>query len=596
MKGSKGLAVFGGVIIVAALIAGAVLDEPAVGTALATTSGIAIPAPAPGTEAEVADAAMRSEVAAVRALLKDGADVNAAQGDGMTALHWSALNGQSDLAEMLLHAGASVRAVTRLGDYTPLHLASRAGNASVVQLLVDGGGDVTARTSSGGATPLHFAAASASVEAVAALVESGAPVDIRESARGQTPLMFAAAYNHVDVIGALLELGSDVALTTAVVDITTLDADRRADRQQRNLRMEALRSLSVEVGGTQPPRPSPGPPAEPDPTEPLSYADLVGTHGGMTALLHAAREGHVEAVHALLEGGADINQVSAGDGTSPMLIAMINGHFDMGLDLLGRGADPNLASDAGTTPLYAAINAHWAPKSRYPQQHAYAQQQAVYLDVMQALLDAEADPNARLTRHLWFMSYNFDLLQVDTKGATAFWRAAYATDVEAMRLLVAHGADPDVPTQAVPARRFRRNRDTRDYSGLPPVPLGGPAVYPLHAASGVGYGLGYAANSHRHVPDGWVPAARFLIEELGADVNVRDHNGYTPLHHAAARGDTALINYLVGQGAHVRVVSRRGQTTADMANGPVQRTQPFPDAVALLESLGAINNQNCVSC
>ena len=119
---------------------------------------------------------------------------------------------------------------------------------------------------------------------------------------------------------------------------------------------------------------------------------------------------------------------------------------------------------------------------------------------------------------------------------------------------------------------------------------------PLHAASGVGYGLGYAANSHRHVPDGWVPAARHLIEGLGADVNARDHNGYTALHHAAARGDTALIHYLVSQGANVRVVSRRGQTTADMANGPVQRTQPFPEAVALLESLGSVNNHTCVSC
>ena len=100
---------------------------------------------------------------------------------------------------------------------------------------------------------------------------------------------------------------------------------------------------------------------------------------------------------------------------------------------------------------------------------------------------------------------------------------------------------------------------------------------PIHAASGVGYGLGFAGNTHRHVPDGWLPAVKFLVEELGADVNARDHNGYTPLHHAASRGDNELIRYLVSKGADVKAVSRSGQTTVDMANGPVQRVQPFPE-------------------
>ena len=131
---------------------------------------------------------------------------------------------------------------------------------------------------------------------------------------------------------------------------------------------------------------------------------------------------------------------------------------------------------------------------------------------------------------------------------------------------------------------------------MPPVAVGGPAVFPIHAASGVGYGQGYAGNSHRHVPDGWLAAVKYLVEEHDADVNARDVNGYSPLHHAAARGDNELIRYLVEKGADVTVVSRRGQTTVDMANGPVQRIQPFPDTIALLESLGAINNHNCVSC
>jgi ankyrin repeat protein len=121
-------------------------------------------------------------------------------------------------------------------------------------------------------------------------------------------------------------------------------------------------------------------------------------------------------------------------------------------------------------------------------------------------------------------------------------------------------------------------------------------VYPIHAASGVGYGEGYAANSHRHAPDGWIPAVKYLVEELGTDVNARDHNGYNPLHHAAARGDNELIQYLMAKGADVKAVSRRGQTTADMANGPVQRIPPFLETVALLEQLGSKNNHKCKSC
>ena len=165
-----------------------------------------------------------------------------------------------------------------------------------------------------------------------------------------------------------------------------------------------------------------------------------------------------------------------------------------------------------------------------------------------------------------------------------------------MRLLVAYGAEPGLATEK-PPQRFRREQDRdMDPSGLPLVPVGGPAVYPIHAASGAGYGQGFAANAHRYVPDGWLPAVRYLVEEVGADVNSRDVDGYTAVHHAAARGDNELILYLVGQGADVTAVNRSGQTTADMANGPVQRIQPFPETLALLMGLGAINNGNCVSC
>ena len=335
------------------------------------------------------------------------------------------------------------------------------------------------------------------------------------------------------------------------------------------------------------------------PSSRFSHAQLVGGYGGLAPLHLAARDGHVATAMALVESGADIDQRSGGDGSTPLLIATINGHFDLAMGLFEAGADPNLASDANATPLYTTINTQWIPKSRHPQPADYMQQEVTYLDLMKAFLEAGVDPNVRLEKQLWFTTFGDDYLRVDRMGATPFWRAAYALDLEAMKLLVAHGADPHIPTMKTAPPRFGRSAtpdDGPDPSGLPPVPVGGPGVFPIHAASGVGYGEGFAANIHRVVPDGWLPAVKYLVEELGADVNQRDHNGYTAVHHAASRGDNELIHYLVEQGADVTVVARSGQTTVDMANGPVQRISPFPATIALLESLGATNNHNCVSC
>ncbi|MXV94739.1 MAG: hypothetical protein F4Z92_02420 [Gemmatimonadetes bacterium] len=566
-----------------------------------------------GHDSPVADAAMRGDAAAVRALIADGADVNVAQGDGMTALHWAASNRDPGLARMLVEAGADIGAGTRIGRYTPLHVAAQAGAGEVAEVLLGAGAEPDAAiTVGGGARPLHLAAASGSERAVWALVAAGADVNAAEESWAQTPLIFAASKGRTEVVAALLDAGADPAIHTRVMDVTSRAVYDRIERAERNRRIregqpwgpevaaEVRRQHEEESRRRELAEAASAAEAETrmiEEPEPLSYGELVGGHGGLTALLHAVREGHAETALALIDGGADINQVSAGDGTSPILMATINGHYDLAMRFLELGADPTIASHAGATPLFAAINTHWAPKSRYPQQHIYMQQNHTYLEVMEKLLAAGADPNARLTRHLWFMSYNFDLLQIDAKGATPFWRAAYALDVEAMQLLVARGADPSMATERVPSRRFGRGGGEEvDHSGLPPVPVGGPAVYPIHAASGVGYGQGFAANAHRHVPDGWVPAVRYLVEELGADVNARDLEGFSPIHHAAARGDNELILYLVEQGADVTLVSRRGQTTVDMANGPVQRIQPFPETIALLESLGAVNNHNCVSC
>ena len=167
-------------------------------------------------------------------------------------------------------------------------------------------------------------------------------------------------------------------------------------------------------------------------------------------------------------------------------------------------------------------------------------------------------------------------------------------------VLVDNGADPSIGT-IKPVARARRGAAPgaplrEDPSGLPPVPDGGLGQLPLHAAAGAGYGQGFAGNDHRHVTDGWLPSVKFLIEELKVDVNARDFGGYTALHFAAGRGDNEMIKYLVSKGADVKAVARNGQTTADMANGPVQRISPYLDTVKLLEELGSKNNHKCVSC
>jgi len=586
-------------------------------------------------QSPVADAAMRGEVDHVRELLRSGEDVNAAQGDGMTALHWAAESGNAELASMVIYAGANVGAVTRLGDYTPLHIASRSGRHTVVSVLLDAGADVDAITSTGSVTSLHFGSASGSVEVVEALIEAGANVNAAETRRGQTPLMFAASSGRTDVLRALVESGAEISIPSYVVDIPKIAAEDRAAGSVRDEVLAAFRgdqpqgtswqpspaevqaavraanAARVEASDAGPVQRRDEPLPDPDLGEVSvtsngqpgdqysnSYTDLVYRQGGLTALHHAVREGESDAVFVLLDAGADIDQQTAGDLTSPMLMAIVNGHYDLALELLERGADPNVGSHANLTPLYAVINSYWAPKARYPQQQAYQQQEATHLEVMRAMLDAGADPNVRLSKHLWFMEYTFSQLDVDTRGATPFWRAAYALDLPAMRMLIAAGSDPNIPTMKAPSRRFAFEPPgaETDPSGLPPVPVGGPDVYPIHAATGHAYGTGFAGVSHRHAPEAWLPAVQYLVEELGADVNARDANGFSPLHWAASRGDNEAILYLVEKGADATFVSRRGHTTADMANGPVQRISPFPSTIALLESLGSGNNNNCVSC
>ena len=572
-------------------------------------------------ESPVADAAMRGDGSRIRALLRDGADVNAPQGDGMTALHWTALNGDLDTVNVLLYAGAATEPLTRVGRYTPLHLASSRGHAAVVSRLLEAGSKPGATTETG-VQPLHLSAQAGNPDAVKALLERGANVNARDETHGRTPLVFAAANNRLEAMRVLLGKGADPRLATNVIDYRQRST---ADNQSRQLRDRIVtattgRATNSNININDPPpagqagaagrAQAPAAAAPPiDPAEPTaggggrrgggvpggprppSDIEQIGTQGGFTALHYAARDGHAGAAALLLDGGMDVNMPSEGDRSTPMLVALINGQYDMALSFLERGANPNLASDDGVTPLFAAINNEWALRTWYPQPTAGAQQRASYLQVLESLLKAGADPNARTRSHIWYAAYNTGRMGVEFTGATPFWRAAYALDVEAMRLLVRHGADPSIPTMS-----FGNVRRPTDATGLPPTPPGGPHVPPFHAASGVGYGTSRVAQQHRHVPDGWMAAAKYFLEELKVDVNVRDADGFTALHHAAARGDNEMIRYLVKRGADVMAVNRAGQTTVDMANSPEQRTQPFPETIKLLEGMGAKNNHNCRAC
>ena len=580
-----------------------------------------------GGGSPVADAAMRGDRDAVRSLLKQGADANASRGDGMTALHFAAEKGDADLAAMLIYAGANVSAVTRIGAYTPLHLASQSGSAAVVEALLKAGADVKARATSTGVTPLHLAAEAGSANVIAVLLDHHAEIDAKEAEWGQTPLMFAAAQNRVAAIRVLLARGADPKITSRTIDVahelaldraalalqkkileTTVPKGEQPTASQMQAAIHAAREL-LESGKIPPKDPAPNDNSLTPGFDPEEINPPVAFKGGLTALLHAARQGNLDAAKALVDGGAPIDEPGAGEGETPLLIAAINGEFDVAMYLIEKGANPNLASKAdGVTPLWAAINTEWQPRTRYPQPEEMEHQQATYLDVVKALLDHGADPNTRIKSHPWYLVYsgcgNRNCGLADTSGSTAFWRAAYGTDLTAMKMLVAYGADPNIPTTAPqrPVRRAVGGAPGQDGTAAvvakpePPVPYGGPGAWALHAAAGLEYGEGFAGNAHRHAPGGWMPAVKYLVEELGADVNARDADGYTPLHHAAARGDNEMILYLVSKGADVTAVARNGQTIADMANGPVQRVSPFPETVALLEKLGSKNSHRCVSC
>lgn len=530
------------------------------GTAFVAGLLVASLASAAPPDTRLIDAAKQRDGTAARALVAQGVDVNAADGDGSTALHWAAYHGDLELTQALLAAGASVKAVTRIGSMSALFMAARNGHATVVGALLES--SASAREANGnGTTVLMVAAASGSGPAVKLLIDAGADVHATDATNGQTALMFAAARNAVAPINVLLARGASLGVTTKVMKLERVQVDA--------------------MGNPLPPGEKP---AEPKPAEERRRggADrILGTTvmGGMSALHFAARDGHADAVRALVAGGADVNLVTGGDKTSPIVEAIINGHIDVAKFLLESGADPRLGNMDGLTPLYATVDMRWRTNTWYPQP-TIDEEKTNYLAFMTALIDRGADVNARLKRKLWFRKFRYGDDWVDPNGATAFWRAAQANDVMAMRLLAARGADPKIAT-------------VND-------------VTPLMVAAGIGFEY----QGTNIAPDSRAAAVKYLVDELRADVNAKDIKHYTTLHGAAYVGDNDLITYLVSKGADVRARAKgrlggtqgaedvpvgTGDTVADMANGPREKSLLHPQTVALVEKLGSENSHDCRS-
>jgi uncharacterized protein len=488
------------------------------------------------------EAAMQDDLDGVRALLNQHVDVNTAEGDGATALHWAAMRGDPEMVELLLKAGANVKATTRIGAQTPLYMAASNGNAPTVAVLLQAGADANAANTANGTTALMKAAAAGNADTVKLLLDHGAQVNATEPGYSQNAVMFAAAANRADVIKVLAAHGADLKATSKVTQIRP-----QKDLDSEEFPLDADLILHANL-----------PPGEAGKAALAGRRAVPTVSGGLTALILAARDGHTEAAGALLDAGADVNEVSAGDQTSPMVMAIINGHFDVARFLLDHGANPNLANLDGLTALYATVDAQWAPVAGGPAP-VTGHEKVTYLELMQALLDRGANPNARLKRKLWYRPAFHDQMWVGTPGSTAFWRAAQATDLAAMKLLVAKGADPKIPS------------DEGDTA--------------LMMAAGVGW----AGNFSKNAPDSALDAVRFCVG-LGLDVNTQDVTGYTALGGAAWRGDNELVKYLATQGADLTKQTHRGWSVTDMATGPYLRTTggtPHPDTVALLIQLGA---------
>ena len=429
-----------------------------------------------GATTDVADAAKRGDRDAVRAALARKADVNAAQIDGSTALHWAAERDDLDMADQLIRAGARVTARTREG-VTPLQLAATNGSATMIDRLLKAGADVNAPLSAGGDTALMMAARTGKTDAIRVLVEAGGNVNAKESWGGTTALMWAVSEGHADAARLLIGAGADV--------------------NARSNYVAAANGRGFE--GRTPVASRTDPKAE-------EFAS-----GWLTPLTLAAREGDVEMARVLVSANADIN-AAAGDGKTALAVAIFNGNYDVASFLVDNKADVNKADAQRFTPLFWSVdrrNMETAPN--FPWMVT-----ADPMPLIRKMLDAGANPNAVVN--------NTPRARMREGSprivfATALMRAAFAGDLDLVKLLLERGADPKI---------ISKDSETM-----------------LSAAAGLAFIHGY----HR----GKSPEERLqvvkLFVQLGNDVNWADDYGITPLMAAGNYGSVPIIQYLIDAGA-----------------------------------------------
>jgi ankyrin repeat protein len=495
----------------------------------------------------VADAAMKGDVAAVRTLLAQRADVNVAQRDGATALHWAAYKGDRELADLLIAAGANPKAANRLGA-TPLWLASVNGDAAMIATLVTAGADPNERLPLG-RTPLMVAARTGNVQAIDVLLDKGADVNAKETLRGTTALMWAADEAHPAAVQRLVDRGADInarsnpALRGRGPALGKANDPRKAVAAQgaaiaaRQASPDLTTLRDLQTPGAPPVGPpaagraaGPAPGARAGGAGAVDEADAaaavgftgrgraaVADGGGLTPLIYAARANDLESVRILLDKGVDINQVSQ-YGWSALLVATQNRYYRLGAYLLERGADPNLANKGGWVPLYLATDNRNIEAGDYPVRRGDMD----HLEFIKLLLDKGANVNARAKDSTEIRTV-FTNQWLDENGATAFLRASMSGDLELMKLLLARGADPKINTV-----------------------LG---VTPLHVAAGVGWVEGI---TYEWSPQATLEAVKLLLD-LGLDVNAQADTGRVALHGAAHKGHVGVIQLLADRGAKLDV-------------------------------------------
>jgi ankyrin repeat protein len=331
-----------------------------------------------GSRPPLVDAAKNADRSVLLALLEEKADVNAAEADGTTALHWVCYRDDAEGAGLLIRAGANVNAATDLG-VTPLWTASQNGNAVIVRKLLESGANPNAALLAG-ETPLMVAARSGYPDIAEQLAAKGADLNAR-GARGQTALMWAASQKHPEVVKVLLAHGADVHLRTEVWS----------------------QMMAVPPHGYPP------------------YNKMI-PHGGDTALLFAARAGDLESAKLLAAAGSNVNDADAW-GVSATVLAAHSGFTELVEFLLAKGADPNMA-EAGFTSLHEAI---------------MRRDERMVSALLAHGADPNTPlrtwtPTRRSSRDLHF--------EPALVGATPFWMAARFRQPGVMRLLAKHGADP----------------------------------------------------------------------------------------------------------------------------------------------------------